>query len=862
MTADAGPRADLGAWVGDRFGVRVTTISSAVGLQVDDLVGIGLRRNPRRAHLLVSTVLGKHIPVDPGLVIGTGRLLGELVFARLADSELEPGWPGPAQHAVRHGAPADLVAALDAAVAVRAESPDLVLGFAETATSLGHLVADQLRAACYLHSTRRHVPDAPLAGTFEEGHSHATSHLLLPVPPELLDSPGPLVLVDDELSTGTTAMQTILTAHGRHPRPRYVVACLIDLRSPADEQRMQALAADLGCRIDVVSLARGTVELPADLLTAVGRAVERLDAAAATAAAPDARSAVPPTDAPVTSLPWPSALPDGGRHGFLLADQRPFSAALSAAVTVLRETVRRRLEPTGGRSVVVVGVEELMYLPLRMAEQLALDPAWQVTFQSTTRSPVLQVDDAGYPVRRRFTFADAEGDAAQRFLYNVGTASAGTGLTDDPDLVVLVADAAADVGALCGAGGPADALRRAGLQVEVAVLGAVDIHQLARRRTAPVSPEPLVGPGFGSYRPDEVRWLLTDLSDVALEGAVADREAAIQAGTAHYAESLPIEYQPDTAYRELFDRVLLESADRLARAVGLVTEVVLRERGPEVVLASLARAGTPIGVLMRRWASFRHGLTLPHYALSIVRGRGIDTVALRYLAQQHDSRSVVFVDGWTGKGAIAVELTAALQEARTRWGLDFDDDLAVLADPGHCVRTFGTRDDFLIASACLNSTVSGLVSRTVLNADYIGPGQFHGAKYYRELAPADVSNVLLDTVSGAFPAVVADVDAGLDSLLDSDRAPTFAGWAAIEAIRAEYGIESVNFVKPGVGETTRVLLRRVPWRILVRQADDPDHDHLRLLARQRNVPIEVRPDLPYSCVGLIKRLSAAEPGEG
>ena len=59
---------------------------------------------------------------------------------------------------------------------------------------------------------------------------------------------------------------------------------------------------------------------------------------------------------------------------------------------------------------------------------------------------------------------------------------------------------------------------------------------------------------------------------------------------------------------------------------------MLAERGRDVVLASLARAGTPVGVLMRRWAAVRHGLDLPHYALSIVRGRGIDTVALRWLA--------------------------------------------------------------------------------------------------------------------------------------------------------------------------------------------------------------------------------------
>ena len=64
---------------------------------------------------------------------------------------------------------------------------------------------------------------------------------------------------------------------------------------------------------------------------------------------------------------------------------------------------------------------------------------------------------------------------------------------------------------------------------------------------------PLTGPTFGSYAGDEVSWLLTDLSEVTLEADAVTREHAIQAGRAHYAESLPIEYQPDPAYRTLFN---------------------------------------------------------------------------------------------------------------------------------------------------------------------------------------------------------------------------------------------------------------------------------------------------------------------
>lgn len=360
-------------------------------------------------------------------------------------------------------------------------------------------------------------------------------------------------------------------------------------------------------------------------------------------------------------------------------------------------------------------------------------------------------------------------------------------------------------------------------------------------------PRPLYGPDFSSYARADVTWLLTDLSDVPLEAPTEEREEAVQSGGAHYAESLPVEYQPSPEYQELFHQALRASARRIALAVGTVAETLLRERGPHLVIASLARAGTPVGILIRRWLAFAHDLDTPHYAVSIIRGRGIDPVALRYLAAHHRAADVVFVDGWTGKGAITRELTEALA------GTDFNPELAVLADPGGCVRTYGTRDDFLIPSACLNSTVSGLISRTVLRADLIGPHDFHGAKHYAELAGADVSNAFLETVADHFAAVREEALAAAAQLADADaeRTPSWEGWAAVERISAEYGIDNVNLVKPGVGETTRVMLRRVPWRVLARRGAGADLDHVRLLAAQRGVPVEEVDDLPYSCVGLI-----------
>jgi hypothetical protein len=259
-----------------------------------------------------------------------------------------------------------------------------------------------------------------------------------------------------------------------------------------------------------------------------------------------------------------------------------------------------------------------------------------------------------------------------------------------------------------------------------------------------------------------------------------------------------------------------------------------------------------VGVLMRRWAAYRHGVDLPHYAVSIVRGRGIDTTAMRWLAAHHDPADVVFVDGWTGKGAITRELAESIGEFE-----GFDPEIAVLADPGGCVRTYGTREDFLIPSACLNSTVSGLISRTVLRADLVGPDDFHGAKFYRELAGTDVSVAFLDAVAARFPEVADAVDGAVKELLAGDRTPSWEGWAAVERISEEYGIHDVNLVKPGVGETTRVLLRRVPWRILARAGAGDELAHIRLLAAERGVPVvEVDPEgLPYACVGLIRPMS-------
>ena len=65
----------------------------------------------------------------------------------------------------------------------------------------------------------------------------------------------------------------------------------------------------------------------------------------------------------------------------------------------------------------------------------------------------------------------------------------------------------------------------------------------------------------------------------------------------------------------------------------------------------------------------------------------------------------------------------------------------------------------------MNSTVSGLVSRTVLNYDFMDKGDFHGAKYYKELAAVDVSNLYVDTIEHKFSEVQNEVHASTERAL-------------------------------------------------------------------------------------------------
>lgn len=301
---------------------------------LDALCDFAARENPKRGFLVVSRVLGRHLPVAPQ------------VMRRSV-------------HDLTQRLPADL------------PGPIMVIGLAETAICLGQTVHDELRRtrddAYFIHSTRQQL-DAALLCRFEEPHSHAAAHLIYR--PEGLPTPRTLIIVDDEISTGTTIRNLATALVEALPGVAQIaVATLTDWSSGRDwTQHMPRPTR-------VSSLLRG-----------------RLDWTQSETIAPDVAF-----DTAAAALGRMTSHRNLGRLGIAepMSDLPPLPA------------IPARLR--------IVGTGEFTYLPFRLAETLAA-AGHDVVVQATSRSPAR----IGAAMRTKLTFHDNYGTHVPNYLYNAG----------------------------------------------------------------------------------------------------------------------------------------------------------------------------------------------------------------------------------------------------------------------------------------------------------------------------------------------------------------------------------------------------------------------------------------------------------
>lgn len=361
-----------------------------------------------------------------------------------------------------------------------------------------------------------------------------------------------------------------------------------------------------------------------------------------------------------------------------------------------------------------------------------------------------------------------------------------------------------------------------------------------------------------SYQEQDVIFLLTDLTGKIEEVTIEEKERLIAQGVS-YSEMISKEEAPQEQLTEIFKRMTEAKRVKLADYIRVLSESIYLEKEGSVVLVSLARAGTPFGILIKRYLEQKYQIKVPHYSVSIIRGRGIDEEALKWIIERHPSQAIQFVDGWTGKGSIIDELERSIIQFNQNYGSDVSSELAVLADPARRCRLYGTHSDINIPNGCLNSTVSGLISRTICRPDLMEAGDFHGAISLDRLENVDYSQWFVSKVSDAF--IFNDLNPSeRHSILGRQTYPNYAKQVA-KQIQVTYAVQDLHKIKLSVGESARVLLRRKPRLLLIRQMESAETLHLVQLAHERQVPIQLMKDDEgghYQAIALIEEADGHE----
>ncbi len=359
-------------------------------------------------------------------------------------------------------------------------------------------------------------------------------------------------------------------------------------------------------------------------------------------------------------------------------------------------------------------------------------------------------------------------------------------------------------------------------------------------------------PFTGSYGIDDVQFLLEPIG--IDDTPIHLKESLIQSGQKHYSEMLSHEALPTEAYLKLFHQGMALNKQRVAEHLLILAEKIVSTRSEGITLVSLARAGTPIGVLLKHILQRYFGKSVPHYSISILRDIGIDQQALRYILQNNAPESLVFIDGWTGKGIIAEQLRVSLNDFAQRDGIEIKPELYVLTDLAGAAAVAASDEDYLIPSCLLNSTVSGLVSRTVYRPHMAELPHFHACVFYEHFRAHDLSKYFIDTLLEEVDYLWPRRPRFIESQLNYENLRNLSKQFLL-GLAEQYAVSHVNYIKPGIGEASRVLLRREARLLLLQDPNAAATQHLRWLAESKGIPIAVVSESPYQAVALIKEIS-------
>lgn len=318
--------------------------------------------NQKRTYILVNPLQAKHIPVNPKDSLSMMKNLGDMLAKKYPHTRL-------------------------------------VIGFAETATAIGAVVAESFSSECvYIHTTRENVSGVIQWVQFVEEHSHAMEQSLagdnLSAWISATDS---VLFVDDEISTGKTLINIVEQLKQKHPQlnnKKIVAASLLNRVDEEDEKKLAS--AGIVCEY--------LVKLPQTDYSSTVTDISIHEAPLAV-----------PTKVEVKYQALFCENFDNPRKGVQIGSYK--HGCEEMAEIFLIQFVHKIKK---GSSILVLGAEECMYPALKLG--VALENSCQdycVRCHATTRSPIGLCADKNYPITSGYKLKSFYDCDRATYIYNL-----------------------------------------------------------------------------------------------------------------------------------------------------------------------------------------------------------------------------------------------------------------------------------------------------------------------------------------------------------------------------------------------------------------------------------------------------------
>lgn len=364
------------------------------------LFNMAARKNTKREFLFVSRVIGKHLPMNPLALNLIGGILARSWLEERENIFLEETEILVNSFNYLQGREAGQTvdnSMLESARKIlenpiKLKHKTLFIGFAETATGFAHAVFNSFSNSTYIHTTREDIKDIEASILFQEEHSHAMEHQLYPINPNIFHEHEDVVLIDDELTTGKTALNLINKLKGSY----FGVISLLDFREKEQESNFHN---NKGKIIKACSLIKGTIR---PRRTGELDFEDKMDSSFI-------KKQVSYKEVRINKGNFIHGyIMETGRFGCTSEMHGEFMLQLKDVAADLRKL---RIEG----NCLCLGTEEFIYIPCAISSEMGSE----ISFQSTTRSPIYARSLPNYGINNKITFKTSEDPETPKYFYNL-----------------------------------------------------------------------------------------------------------------------------------------------------------------------------------------------------------------------------------------------------------------------------------------------------------------------------------------------------------------------------------------------------------------------------------------------------------